>query len=93
MPLITACHSHTMLRSVTIQIRWTAADDTARISRGAKVGSKVTLPPFVTIGEQTVIGSGTVVKKEGASYAVLRGSRRYRRLVASPAWLTSLSRV
>ena len=55
------------------------------IKRGASIGSGVTILCNVTIGEDSIIGAGSVVTKDVPAHAIVAGNpaRMLRRLVAS----------
>lgn len=44
------------------------------IKRGAQIGVNVTITPYVTIGEYSLIGSGTVVTKDVPPYSLVVGN-------------------
>jgi acetyltransferase-like isoleucine patch superfamily enzyme len=46
----------------------------SRIKRGAKIGANVTILPGVTIGEDALIGAGSVVTKDVPAGAVVAGN-------------------
>lgn len=56
-----------------------------RISRGASIGSNVTILCGVTVGEGAIVGAGSVVTKDVAPFTIVAGNpARVLRKIASP---------
>jgi acetyltransferase-like isoleucine patch superfamily enzyme len=57
------------------------------VKRGASIGSGATLLPGITIGENAMVGAGSVVTKDVAAHTVVAGNpARILKLLRDVAW-------
>jgi len=64
--------------------------ETTRVRRGASIGSGATILANVTIGENALIGAGSVVTRDVPAHTIVAGNpaRQLRRLIADGAGAT-----